>query len=239
MIFILIAAILGLGAGYVIYWLRLRRNKGLMNLMDAVKHKGLYVFLETDTSTFGRKIIKTHQNLAITDQKEVIIMPTGTVKSCPTFGIQLGHGDLYKSILVPKDLPGLVEELKTNHKMSNHEIGLFFEETQNINRDTLNQICDGTIDGSQFNQTKLKIFKTLNSNITGFIHTGINRVSIAQNIEHLIKRENIMKLGSKNWVSIAIAVLIILVGIGLLFMLAAPNLTDLFSVASNTVPPIQ
>lgn len=240
MIFTVLGALVGLVAGYAIYWLRLRRNKGLMNLIQTIQSKGLYIFLETDSGCFGRRVIKTLKNIAITDQKDFVILPTGTVKSS-NLGIQIGHGDLYKSILVPKELPKLVSELRDKHGMSDHEIGLFFEETQNINRDTLKKICNGTIDPKDFDQNKLDIYKTFHSNITGFIHTGLNRVSIAQNIEHLVRRENIMKLGQKNWVQIAIAVFIVLLAIGFLAKFAIPVLTPLFSTAavSTDVPPVR
>lgn len=122
--------VVGLGFGYVISEVMLRKNKALYKFTTAMKKKKFIAFLETDKAIYGRIIKKIYRNLAITEQKEIIILPKSSPKPCVNLGgAMIVHGDLYKSVAVPQEVRKFIHERK-KEGWKEEDIAQFLEEIE-------------------------------------------------------------------------------------------------------------
>jgi hypothetical protein len=89
---------------------------------------------------------------------------------------------------------------------------------------------------------KWNIYINLPTTIKDFIYTGLNRVSIHAMLRELVYQRDLEKMGQRNWLQIAIAFIIIAVGVGfaIRFIFSTPGLlntlTALAQPASQIAP---
>lgn len=241
--------VVGVLFGYLVYDMKIRRRKGLQSLVSAVLRNRPIVFLETKTTTYIQPIIKTFHNLGITENKELVIIPPSTLKICPSLRVQVGHGDLYRSILVPSEVPKFRDMLEKEYGWSNDEIAEFFEKIISVPKselknalddDAVRKELDVAVKGPKKKETKYDIYKLVPSTVQDFIYTGLNRVSIFDMLKNLVDQRELEKLGQRNWIAIAIAFFILLLGIGVVVQLIMPAIGPLFSpsdAVTSTIMP--
>lgn len=246
----IVFCVVGALFGYLAYDMKIRKRKGLRSLISAVNKNRPIIFLETKTTTYVQSIIKTFHNIGITENKELVIIPPSTLKICPSLRVQVGHGDLYRSILVPSEVPKFRDMLAKEHGWSNDEIADFFEKIMTIpssdlkkmlDNDEVKNTLDVTVKDLKKKQTKYDIYKLVPSTVQDFIYTGLNRVSIFDMLKNLVDQRELDKLGQKNWVAIAIAFFVILMGIGVVVSLVMPAIGPFLSsqtdIAGSVIPP--
>ena len=235
--------------GYIAYDMKLRKRKGLQYLVSAVLKNRPIVFLETKTTTYIQPIIKTFHNIGITENKELVIIPPATLKVCPTLRVQIGHGDLYRSILVPSEVPKFRDMLAKEQGWSNDEIADFFENIMTIPKSDLKATLDKeelkntlgvAVKDSKKKDTKYDVYKLVPSTVQDFIYSGLNRVSIFDMLKNLVDQRELEKLGQKNWFAIAMAIFILLMGLGVLVSLVMPAIGPFITASTdvaNIIPP--
>lgn len=213
-----------LGAGF--FWLyeqfQIRRNKAFFALQQAVKKKQAYGFLETSTGSYFRTLTKIRNNIGITPQKEVIILPEGSLKPVMNMGGQIFHADLYKSIATNQEFRKFLEE-RTNDKWTEEDVAKFLQEVEQTPANILSEFFKklktdpyypntNPVDQAKITKVdrqKFQIFKSLSSEVKNFIYTGINRTSIHSMLKELVYQRELENVGKRNWIAIAIAAFII------------------------------
>jgi len=245
----------GLGLSYILYEISLRKNRALYSLIKNVKKKKqIPIFLETDKASYLKFVDRVFKNIGVTTEKELVVIPKSSAKPCLNLGgIVIAHGDVYKSVTVPTDLIKFVKELKDGkfgEKWSNEEIAKFFQEIEHVNAEKLKDYLkqfdgkkkikkineDGEkvgINVSPMMSQKFKIYMAMPSVVKDFIYTGINRVSLHDMLREMVYQRELEKMGSRNWIMYAIAILIVLLGV--YFLLKSPAITQtLVSVVSKS-----
>jgi len=245
MLFEILCTCGGLGLGYLLNEILLRRNKKIYPLIDAIKKRKLIAFLETDKAVYFRVIPKTYKNLGITKEKELIILPKSSVKPCVNLGgLLIARGDLYKSACVPQEVRKFISE-RLSDGWSEEDIAKFFEEIETIPSEQLKARYKALKDSkyypesvesgnptpvSKVDKQKYDIYVSLPSVVKDFIYTGLNRTSIHAMLRELVFQRELEKMGQRNWVKIAIAIFLVLLGIGFLirFIGSTPAITSFF-----------
>jgi hypothetical protein len=123
--------------GFLVNEILLRRNKMLYQFIRAVKKRNPIAFLETDKMVYFVPIERFFKNLGLTKTKEVVIVPKGSVKPS-NLGVEMAHGDLYKSITTPQEFRILCYDL-LNSGWSADDIASFFEKVEQIPAEELKQ----------------------------------------------------------------------------------------------------
>lgn len=231
MIFNIIFLLVGLGGGYFIYDILLRRNKGLHRLMNAVKKSKPIAMLETDKSVYFRPIEKTVKNIGITSNRELIIIPKASMKPCVNLkGTPIAHGDLYKAVTVPQEMRKFIDERK-NNGWSQEDIGNFLKDIEEHDEDGLIEkwsLKENPGDPNPEGVEKFKVFKNLSSVVKDFIYTGVNRVNIHDMVRELTYQRDLEDIGKTDWVKIAVAIVLVLIGIGIAwrFIFSSPGMSQ-------------
>lgn len=229
----------GLGIGYYLKGMLTSRIMGIKTIETAVKKKQFLVFLETPTGTILRRIVLLDQNIGITENKEVVIIPAGTVKPCAQLrGINIAHGDLYRAVTVPGDIIKLKDELVKNG-WTTDKVGSFFKLIEETPQATIKKKLDA-IDIEKINGDEFKpynVYISMSSVVKDFVYTGLNRTSIHEMLRNLVAKRELDNLNKKDWVTIAIAVTIVLVGLGVLFKFIAPAIATMGASSAPAVPP--
>jgi hypothetical protein len=258
----IIYLVVGLGGGFLISEVMLRRNKALYIIYTALKKKNFIAFLETDKSVYCRIIKKMYGNLGITEQKEIIIIPKSSPKPCVNLGgAMIVHGDLYKSVCTPKEVREFVEK-RLNDGWTNEDVAKFLEEIETIppeqlkkhffdlkNKPPINKIPvspNNPIVNSEtipeqlkddkeelINKQKYDVYINLSSVVKDYIYTGINRTTIHALLRELVYQRELEKMGGRNWLGIAIAIMIILIAVGVFirFIFTSPAVVSMISGA--------
>ena len=241
--------LVGLGVGYFLYDILLRKNKGLYAIISSVKKKRMIAFLETDKSIYVKPIEKLYKNLGVTKQREVIILPKSSVKPCMGLGIPIAHGDLYKSVTTPQEVRQFVSERKKDG-WKDEDIAQFFQEIETIPGNKLKNVykqmkegkdLDGNeIDVNKIEKMKFDIYNNMDSVVKDFIYTGLNRVSIHDMLREIIYQRELEKMGKRNWIMIAVAIMIIIIaiGLGVRFIFSTPGITNMVTSAISSTPRI-
>ncbi len=233
-------ALVGLGGGYIIRGLLNSKYKGLSMIEKAVKKKNSIIFLETPTTSFVRPIVKMFQNIGITDQKEIIIFSPGSLKTCANLGIMVAHGDLYRSMAVPLDVPKTKLELG-DMGLSDDEIAELLEIIQKTPKSKLKgklekeEIKD---EKSKEKVTKYNIYLGLSSVVKDFVYTGLNRVSIQDMLRNLVAQRELENMGKNQWINNAIAIFIVAIGIAFAIKFAWPVLMGATASATSAAPTL-
>lgn len=236
LLFRILFLVVGLIAGYLFCTLGITRNKELNKLIKAVQKRQMFAILETDTASYFRPIIAMYKNLAITPEKEVIIIPKGATKPIMNLnGVQVIHADLYKGIGMSKDMRAFIVR-KEADGWKPEDVAKFFQEIEETPADILKKYYkdvdekgeipvgtvseDGvekkvTIPANDVEKSKYKTFLALPSLVRDFVYSGINRVSIAAMIREMVYQRELDKVGQKNWIAIGITIFLILLGIGI------------------------
>lgn len=256
---ILCAIFLAVGVGftYIITEIIARRNKFLFQFIKAIRKKKTIVFLETDKAIFWDTIEKFYKNLGLTKNKDVIILPKSSVKPVMNLGASFVHGDLYKSVTTPKEVRELIADL-TKDGWADEEIAKFLEEVETTPADQLHEYYKSLIAGKNpknpsvaLTEDELKeqkekitkrynIYRNLSSVIKDFIYTGLNRVTVLSMIRELVYQRELEKMGSREWVKWALAIFLILVGVGFAvrFIISSPNIPQIFGGGNTPQPRI-
>jgi len=232
--------VVGFGGAYVLVLLIDKKNKWLSSLVKSIKKRHPIIFLETDKASYFRPTARFFKNLAITPDKEVIVVPKSSPKPCLNLGgVEIIHADLYKSIGTPRELRLFIDELIENDGWSQEDVSKFFEEIEIISPDIIMKYfednmkaikTDGNNGSAEKNgngekrkavkeklKKKIEIYKSLPSVVKDFIYTGINRVSLHAMIREMVYQRELEKVGGRNWLAIAIAIMIIAVAVGIAF----------------------
>jgi hypothetical protein len=267
----------GVGIGWVLSYINIRKNKMIYKLTQAIKKRKPIAFLETDKACHFRVIDKGFQNLVITSEKELIINTKSSPKPCLNLGgVEIIHGDLYKSMTSPQELRLFIDKIK-GEGWKDEDIAAFLAKLEIVSADNVeDSMTDDAankkasilakftrkpkkegdkpaIDPRVYEKlkeedTKLKralcVYKTLPSTVKDFIYTGINRTSLHDMVRELVYQRELERMGKKNWIAIAILVLLCLVGAGLFirFAFSTEGFTALFGVgqhAAQNMPPPQ
>lgn len=109
--------LLFVGVGAVAHWIY---NKGKANkfgklneLIQAIQKRKEIIFLESEGAVNFRIIDRSHQNIAFTKEHDIIVLTENSLKACANLnGVKIGHGDLYRSVVVPTDFSKFTEHLK-------------------------------------------------------------------------------------------------------------------------------
>ena len=109
--------LLFVGVGAVAHWIY---NKGKSNkfgklneLINAIQKRKEIIFLESEGAVNFRIIDRSHQNIAFTKEHDIIVLTENSLKACANLnGVKIGHGDLYRSVVVPTDFSKFTEHLK-------------------------------------------------------------------------------------------------------------------------------
>jgi len=244
--------IVGFGGGYIISEVMLRKNKALYLIYTAFKKKKFIAFLETDKSVYCRIIKKMYGNLGITEQKEIVILPKSSPKPCINLGgAMVVHGDLYKSVCVPQEVRTFIDE-RMGAGWSNEDIAKFLEEIETMPPDQVKKHyfnlkflqpkppvdpVVNPLDPEQIakekeekiNKQKFDIYINLSSVVKDFIYTGINRTTIHALLRELVYQRELEKMGGRNWLAIAIAIMVILIAVGVLirFIAGTPAIANM------------
>jgi amino acid permease len=75
---------------------------------------------------------------------------------------------------------------------------------------TLASVCEASV----IEKKKYDVFVDMSSVVKDFIYTGINRTTIHAMLRELVYQRELEKFGQRNWMMIAIAIFIILIGLG-------------------------
>ena len=88
---------------------------------------------------------------------------------------------------------------------------------------------------------KYDVYVSLPSVVKDFIYTGLNRTSIHAMLRELVFQRELEKMGKRDWVKIAIAIFLILLGIGfaIRFIVGAPEFAKVVGGVTRMVgtPP--
>ena len=133
--------VFGMGIGIIVFWLynkgRLNRFGNLKELVEAIQKRKEIIFLESEGAVNFRIIDRSHQNLAFTKAHDIIVLTENSLKACTNLnGVKIGHGDLYRSVVVPTDFSKFTEELKETG-MPETQITEIYTEIMNKNIDQL------------------------------------------------------------------------------------------------------
>ena len=243
MIWELIFLLVGLGVGYVIYDISLFMNrKYLRVLIKTIRKKKPIALLETDKAIYIKPIEKVYRNLGLTKDKEVIVMPKSSMKPVMNFGgIPIVHGDLYKSVTTPQEVRKFIDE-RLRDGWKDEDIADFLQEIEtNKPEEVKKKYKKLKEEGkSKIDKQKYDIYVNLPSVIKDYIYTGLNRVSIHDMIREMVYQRELEKLGKRNWITIAVAIMIIVlaVAIGLNFVLSTPGITNAITHGISTAPQI-
>ena len=221
-------AVGGLGFGYILSQFKTRKAIRLIN--DACRKGKDVVFLETKDGMYVRIIEKAVKNLAITNEKEVVIVTPNSMKYCPQLGVKIAFGDLYKSVTTPTELLKVINNLKLDG-WKEDEIAEFFEEIERENDSTLKETYKlyKKLKGIPFKkengevlvkkdktaQKKYDVYITLDSVVKDFLRTGLNRVTIHDMVRELVFQRELERIGQRDWIKIALAIFIILIALGI------------------------
>jgi len=250
----LISVGIGAGAfvlGYFFYEFNLRKNPSLWTIISAVKKKRILAMLETDKAVFPEHIVKVYKSIGITPKKDLIIFTRGSPKMLYGTPIQVVHADIYKSITVPQELRKLVKRLE-NKGWKAEDIGQFFEEVEKTPADVLEKVYkeikatgkktvideEGNVverDASEIEKQKYDVFIGMSSVVKDFIYTGINRTTIKSMLREMVYQRELEKIGRWNILYVAIAVLLILIGLGFFLPKVLPYLSQ--AVPKPPAPP--
>lgn len=224
--------IVGLVMGVLILMYRDKKNKGIGLIKGAIKNKEALIFLESGDATFLTRLIGRYHNLGITEQKELVILSPNSLKHCSALGIFIGHGDLYKSVIVPKEVMNYKNELKSKYGLSDEDIGEFLKAVETMNKDDLkkNNILNGKIEpikeGETPKETLYNLYVTMPSIVSNFVNTGLNRALIFSMLRNLVAQRELERMNQKNWKWLIYLGILILLG-GLAFQFAAPMIAAL------------
>ena len=123
--------IAGVLLGYVYANIFFFSNKGAAQFVDALKKKKMIIFSETDKAEWFRVVDKVYKNLAVTTDKDMIILPENAIKPCMNLGgVQMAHADLYKSIASSSDVRKWMLSIKEQYGWTENDIAVIIQEIQ-------------------------------------------------------------------------------------------------------------
>lgn len=251
------ALLLGMGLGYFLYGVFLSRNRALWEFIQSAKKGADVIFLETQNTVFMKPVNKYYKDVALMKDGSAVIVPKNTRKIWNNFpNIGIVHGDFYKAVGTPDEFRKLIYDLKVLQGWNNDDIATFFEEIEHIKSEYLKEKykymkenkkvpigkdANGNViesPASEVEQKKYDIYMALPSVITEYIYTGINRTSVHAMLDVLTRqREHEKKLEQKQWIQIGFAVLLILIGLGMVLMFGGDTLSTLFGAKAITAAP--
>lgn len=213
---IVVSVLAGAGIGYYANCVLLARNKGLAIVMSAMKKKTPLMFLDSGNSTYVRTTALMKDNIAVTKEKELIVMPAGSVKHCANLGIPVGFGDLYRSCLVPKEIIQFRKGEIANIDEAEAKKLLFDMQTKSP-EDLKKDLEEAKILDPETNEEKgtmYDVYMALPFVIKDFVQTGLNRTSIYNMLRNLVAQRDLEKIGKRDWVSIGVLIFLVIIGIG-------------------------
>lgn len=222
----------GVAVGFLGHFLLIRSNKPLWKLHRAVKKKLPIALLEDYNKTYFRTLDKKsiYQNLAVTNNHELIIAPEGSASPIQDLGVPIVRGDFYKGV-------GSTLELR-KFKLHLHSLGFtdsdiskLFREIQEINEKDLKKIYKSReqADKGEYNpndkklklpkdsieRLKYNIYLELPATIKSYISTGINRTMINEQMNLKVEKDKFLnKKKATAYIMIGMMGLLILFGLG-------------------------
>ena len=228
MLWELIYAVVGLGAGYITRGMMLSKNRGLAQIMQAVKNKNMVVFLESKNSLVVKQIVKKFQSIGITAEKEIVILPESSLKFCSNLGMRVAFGDWHRAVTVPSELAQLRESWNAKG-LSNEELGWLISQIHDKTGDKLKESLEskklelktlvadgkgGTKEETK-NETLYDVYKNLSFSVKDFIFTGMNQTTIVAEQRNLVAQRELEKIGKSNLWTWGIVIFMIIVALGL------------------------
>lgn len=251
--------VVGVGGCFLFTEIWARRRKHLHKVIKALKKKQFVALLETDKAIYFRVIKKVYRNLAITEQKEIIVLPKSSPKPCINIGGgMLVHADLYKSVAVPQEIRQFIHDRK-KEGWKEEDIAEFLEEVETTPPSMLKKRffdlkfpklkkkektevpkpSNPNLDIDKIDKRKFDVYINLPSVVKDFIYTGLNRVSIHAMLREIVYQRELEKIGKRNWLAIAIAIMIILLGVGfgIRFILGTPGVMESITKGVSRIAP--
>lgn len=261
MLEILISLIGGAAAGFGLQEvIKIMQERGALKGLKMIKEarkKGKKIFIcETKNAFWVSQEKESFQNLSITEDKSIIVVAPNSVK--PVYGlggVMLGVADLYRACTIPQELRQTIVFLKLiglDDKDISEYLSIIHGKKTSIEGNTaeekaenfLKQKIDELIKNSegkkkeilQMIKEKPEIYLATPSTIVEFLQTGLNRVTFKMQVKQIIDEKLLEKIGRRDWLSIAIAVFIILIGIWFVLGGGLGNLVQSFMGAHAPVP---
>jgi len=149
------------------------------------------------------------------------------------------------SKIPPERLKSIYKLKKEAGKLSKLPISKLITEDEKGNKIPISELHAEALRMKQNKDDKDKlkydIYVNLPSTVKDYIYTGLNRVSIHDMIREMVYQRELENIGKRDWIKIAIAILIILVGIGMAvkFIFGTGGITSFLSAATHTTRPPQ
>lgn len=228
MLWEIIYAVVGIGAGFMGRGVMLSRNPGLSQIIQAVKRKNTLIFLESNNSLVVRQVVKKFQSIGITAEKEIVILPESSLKVCSNLGMRVAFGDWHRAVAVPTELAKLSAEWE-RMGLSKEELAWLVSEIHNKSGEKLKESLDakklelktlvddgkgGTKEKTE-DKTLYDVYKNLSFAVKDFVYTGMNQTTIVAEHRNLVAQRELEKIGKSNLWTWGIVIFLILVALGL------------------------
>jgi len=236
--------------------------KGFKMIKEARK-KGKKVFLcETKNAFWVKQEKESYQNLSLTPEREIIIVSPNSVKPCYGLGgTMLGVADLYRACSIPqelrqtivflkliglkdKDIKEYLTKIHGIKNQNNGDVKSAVEDAEEFLEEKIDELIDEAEEkGNKDRKKMLELIKenkefylTTPSTIVEFLQTGINRVTLKQQIRQIIDEKLLERLGKPDWFGIGLAIFLILIGLWFFFGGGFSGLMNVFG-GGPTIPP--
>lgn len=128
-----VSLLIGVALSYAYNFFMMRRLGETKHLIKAIKKRQMIIFLESEGRSIFRTIVHAYQNIGVTNGRELVILPEGSVKPCLNLNAsQILHGDLYRSLAVPTEFLTVLHDLQARG-LTDQEITNIFYQIMNNN----------------------------------------------------------------------------------------------------------
>lgn len=132
-----VAFVMGYCLCFAWTFFRMRQLGDTKQLINAIRKRQMTIFLESEGRSVFRTIVTAYQNIGVTNNRELVILPEGSVKPCLNLNAtQIMHGDLYRSLAVPTEFLTVLHKLKDDN-FTDKEITDIFYKIMNLNEKQL------------------------------------------------------------------------------------------------------
>ena len=158
-----VSFVFGMATRYAWEFFRMRQLGDAKLFIQSLRKRQMIIFLESEGRGVFRTITTAYQNIGVTNNQELVILPEGSVKPCLNLNAsQIMHGDLYRSLAVPTEFLTVLHNLRDNG-LNDKEITDIFYKIMNFNEKQLkenetNSLNDfiKNVDFDKYNKTQIK-----------------------------------------------------------------------------------
>lgn len=134
-----VSFVFGMATRYAWEFFRMRQLGDAKLFIKSLRKRQMIIFLESEGRGVFRTIVTAYQNIGVTNNRELVILPEGSVKPCLNLNAsQIMHGDLYRSLAVPTEFLTVLHNLRDNG-LNDKEITDIFYKIMNFNEKQLKE----------------------------------------------------------------------------------------------------